>query len=261
MVKENTNNEDQVKVPETTREFEFPVGGNVTKLKLRQPTTEELNWGEWEYARIFNSAISEGIRPQSALIASLAENGIKVKDMQDEAIEIMNQVADTEKDLAKARETDDKDEINRIKEDLKELRELLMQKNAVTRDYLRQAAEGKSSDARDSFLMANLIEFADGPKVGKPFYSAVAQDPKQAAKSRYKKYQDDKDFNFKAKLAVEYITFINGLPIDFLESLPENQKEKWEEPDKEVAQEPAAKDTEAKDNTSPADAPETKTKE
>lgn len=254
MVKENNSKEGEVKAPETTREFEFPVGGNVTQLKLRQPTTEELNWGEWEYARIFNSAISEGIRPQSALVASLAENGIKITDMQDEASEVMNQVAEAEKDLAKAREAGNKDDINRIKDDLKELRELLMQKNTVTRDYLRQSAEGKANEARDAFLMANLVEFADGPKVGKSYYNAVAQDSKQAAKSKYKKFQEDKDFNFKARLTVEYITFINGLPVDFMESLPENQKEKWEEPKKEVNE----SDAPTTNNETTVEAPEKK---
>lgn len=231
MDKENRSKVEPEVTPavETTREFTFPVGGNETKFRLRQPNTEELNWGEWEYARVFNSALSEGIRPQSALIASLLENGISLKDMQEEAAEVLKQVAEIEKDLAKARETKNKDEVNRIKDDLKELRELLMQKNSVTRDYLRQSAEGKANDARDAFLMATLIEFADGPKAGKSYYSAVAQDPKQAAKSRYKKYQEDKDFNFKARLAVEYITFINGLPVDFMDTLPENQEESWDQ--------------------------------
>lgn len=214
---------------EQQRVFTYSLKGKDTKLSIRQPTTEELNWADWEYARVFNSAISEGIRPRSALIDMLAENGIKVEEMQEEAIEISKQVTDMEKELEKARADKDKAEIKRIKENLKELREALLRKNTVVRDYLRQSAEGKADEARDSFMMINLVEFAEGPNTGKPFYTVIAKEPKKMAKERYKRFQDEVDFMFKMRLSVEYMTFINGLPADFLDNLPENQKESWEE--------------------------------
>lgn len=221
---------------EQERIFEYLIKGKLTKLRLRQPTADELTMADWEYARIFNSAISEGIRPRSALIDKLVENGIRVEEMQEEATELSKQIPELEKALEAARKKGDKSVIDRAKDNLKELRETLLRKNAIVRDYLRQSAEGKAEEVRDAFLMANLIEFVEGANKGKSYYTVITREPRKAAKDRYQHLKDDTDAMFKMRLSVEYMTFINGLPADFLDNLPENKKEKWEEASIEVDQ-------------------------
>lgn len=214
---------------ENFRIFEYNTGKDILKLRLRMPTTDEMNWAEWEYAKVFNNAISEGIRPRSALISILIDNGINIDEMQREADDITSQIFQKETELMQARNEKDKEKVNQIKEELSNLRESLFRKNAVIRDYLRQSAESKAEESRDAFLMANILEYADGPNKGQPYYKAISREPRKAAKERYQKYLDDKDFIFKMKVSVEYMTFINGLPSDFMDKFPEKQKEEWDE--------------------------------
>lgn len=211
--------------------------GKEVKLSTRVATQEELNDAEFEYSKAFNHAIMNGIMPQSRMLSELLKNGIWSEE-RDEAIEEQRQKVIKLEDLMDDEETDKE----RVAEELKEARTLLYEMRQEKTDLLSHTAEAKADEAQRSFIVSRVTEDAkSGIRVWKKFNDYVTEE----------------DANLVFRATYEYLTFVNNLPSDFMDQLPENQVASKEEAPAEGEAEEASEEekTEVKLEVVEKDAP------
>lgn len=198
--------------------------GKTRKLQIRRPTSEEIQASDWEYARVFNEAIAEGIVPRAALINMLQDRGINF-DKQDEEIRVMqDELNSIVEELAGARKKKDKNTVEELKTDIKDLRNKLITKRTAISDYTRNCSEQMANDARDVFVLATILE-----EDNKPFFDTrQAANVRLTMRERLKKFQKDEYATLRLQGAYEFMTFANGLASNFTEQFPENQIEDWD---------------------------------
>jgi hypothetical protein len=216
------------------REFEVEVAsGKKVTLTVRSATNQELQDAEFEYSRGFNNALMSGIMPQARLIAELTENGIWTED-DDKKIDDQRQVVIKLEDaLDEAEEEEDK---KRIAENLREERMKLYSMRQARTDILSHSAESKAEEAQRNFLVSRVIEHKD---TGRAVWKTYAD------------YKEDEDANLLFRATYEYMTFVNGLPSDFIDNLPENNVGSEEEAEGEQEEQ-----TEQTEQAEPAEAPD-----
>lgn len=181
--------------------------GKSVELTTRAPSNEELQKSEFEYSKEFNKAIVNGILPQARLISELVSNGVWSED-KDQAIEEQREkVIEME---SKLQEIENEDEKKAFSESLAKQRQALLDMRQEKNDMLAHSAEIKAENAQRNFLVSQVTEYKQsGAKVWKD----------------YKAFQEEEDGNKLFLATYEYLTFINGLPSNFAEQLPENQVE------------------------------------
>lgn len=219
---------------EKAREFTWiDAQGKSRKLQIRRPNNEEIQASDWEYARVFNEAIAEGIVPRAALINMLQERGINF-DKQNEEIQTMqDELNSLIEELKEVRKKKDKDAVGDLKEDIKDLRGKLVTKRTAISDYTRNCAEQMANDARDTFVLATILE-----ENSKPFFEVrESSNLRLTMRERLKKFQKDEYGTLRLQGSYEFMTFANGLASNFTEQFPENQAEDWDkkEPKKKAA--------------------------
>jgi hypothetical protein len=214
--------------------------GKEIELTVRAATNEEMQEAEFEYSKAFNYAVMHGIMTSSKLLSELAANGVwteeddqKVEDQRQEVIRLEDAIENAEDDDAK----------QRIADDLKEARQELYQLRQGRSAILSHSAEAKADEAQRNFLTACVTEFKDsGKRVWK----------------NYQAYKKEEDSSLLFKVTYEYLTFVNGLPSDFIDQLPENQVAKDEEEDADDGERPAPAEASPTEETQPEEAaPET----
>jgi len=197
--------------------------GAKLNLNIRRPTGEEVQASDWEYARIFNEAIQEGIIPRAALISILQERGINFDKQQEEVTVMQDELNALITELEEVRKKEDKGKVTEVKDDIKDLRDKLIVKRTAISDYTRNCAESMANDARDVFVLATILE-----KDGESFFNSKQIGTRQAMRERLKKFQKDEYTTLRLQGSYEFMTFANGLPSNFMEQFPERQSEKWE---------------------------------
>jgi hypothetical protein len=214
-----------VPATETRRQFTWRDANNLEhKLEIRRPTSEEISASDFEYARVFNEAVMEGISPRSALVAALRERGI---DFEAQGTEIDSMQEDLNRmieDLETARDSIDKDKVPGLKDEIKYLRQRIVEKRSALTEFGRQSAEQMANDARDLFVLATVIE-----ENGKPFLASPQTNLKLAMKERLRKISSSEYAGLRMIAGYEFMTFANGLKSDFVSQFPENLKESWDE--------------------------------
>lgn len=187
------------------REFIVALSnGQTVNLTTRAPTNEELQESEFEYSKVFNRAIIGGIVPQSTLIAKLAENGIW-DETKEQAIEEQRRIViDLEQKLSDAT-----DEIEKagMALSLRQERDKLYRMRQERTELMAHSAEAKAEEVQRNYLVSRVTAFASN---GKPVWKT------------FDLYRKEPDGNLLFRATYEYLTFINGLPSDFMNNLPEN---------------------------------------
>ena len=188
------------------REFSVTLSnGQTVNLFTRTATNEELQDSEFEYSKVFNKAIIGGIVPQSTLISRLAENGIWNED-KDRAIgEQRNVVIELEQKLEAVTDEQAKEEIIAA---LKIERDKLYKMRQERTELMAHSAEAKAEEVQRNYLVSRVTSYAS---TGKPVWK------------NFDLYRKEPDGNLIFRTTYEYLTFINGLPSDFMNNLPENK--------------------------------------
>jgi len=210
---------------ETERAFTWVDStGKSQELVIRRPTAEEIQASDWEYARVFNEAIAEGIMPRAALISMLKDRGINF-EKEDQEITIMQSELDTlVGDLEEARKNQAKEKVSDLKDDIAALRQKVIERRTAVSDYTRSSAESLANEARDLFVLATVIEQNKEPY----FKASNSSNLRLAMKERLKKINKTEYMTLKMQASFEFMTFANGLSSNFMEKFPEKQKETWD---------------------------------
>ncbi|RPK20064.1 hypothetical protein [Paenibacillus xylanexedens] len=169
-------------------------------VQIRFPKVEENRLADWEYSKVLNQAIKDGIpsnKQMTKMIESMElwtkEDDEKVQTLRDEIdkqIVVMGKMAEGSKNMEKA---EDK---------ISEFRQELMALQQERQKLYQNTAESKADEGKMSFLIYKCTEVAD---TGKPFWSS------------YEAFKNEEDQNLVNTIAYQFITFVNGLPADFLQ--------------------------------------------
>lgn len=221
------------------REFTVTLtSGEDVKFTTRMATNEEIQDSEFEYSRIFNKAIMAGILPQSTLLAKLIETGVWSEE-KDQAIEQQRlSVAAIEEKLDGMESESGR---QAMAEELQAERAKLYNMRQEKIDLLAHTAEAKADEVQRNYIVSRVTERVDTKK---PVWKS------------FDEYKKEQDGGLLFRSTYEYLTFINGLPSDFIDELPENKVLGAEAEAEPVAEDAAEAVAEAPAETAPEPTPE-----
>jgi chorismate mutase len=105
-----------------------------------------------------------------------------------------------------------------IQDKIDELRQEIFQLQQERQKFFNNTAEAKADEAKMSFLISRVTEYAD---TGKKVWE------------KYNDFKDEPDQATVNDIVMQFLTFINGLPADFLTNPSEVEGETVEEEDSE----------------------------
>lgn len=177
------------------RVFETPQG----LMQVRFPKTEENRLADWEYTRVLTQAIKDGIMTNKQMDKFIKENELwtdedkaEVERLNDEInkqIVILSKMGENSKNAAK------------VEEKINQLRQDLFNKQQERQRLFNNTAEAKADEAKMSFLIYKCTEDAD---TGKALWAT------------YDDFKNEEDQETVNVIVYQFLTFINGLPADFL---------------------------------------------
>jgi chorismate mutase len=172
-------------------------------VQIRFPKVDENRLADWEYSKVFNQAIKDSIPTNKQMTKQIQELELwtkedddkieKLREEIDKQIVIMGKMSEGSKNMEKAQEK------------IAELRNELIAFQQERQRYFQQTAESKAEEAKMSFLIYKCTEDAN---TGKPFWHS------------YDAFKNEEDQGTVNSIAYQFITFINGLPSDFLQQAP-----------------------------------------
>jgi len=228
----------QEEIASGVRYFEAEYNGVILNLSVRKPSNKEIDKADWEYSKYFNKAVTEGIIPQSAMLAILNNNSSWTDEDEKYIAELTSKLATLEIELDNIdRETRDVGRLEAVRNELRVTRAILQEKRVEKQSYLFHTAEQKCEERKTRVLVALVTEYADGPKKGLNVfadqYKSIKNAPIQKGNSNFIKefeaLQQCKEQNFVITCYINYLTLINGLAADFLSrSMPEDKVFDWE---------------------------------
>lgn len=185
-------------------------------LQIRFPKVEENRLADWEYSKVFNQAVLDGIPTNKEMQRLIEERQLwteqdekKIQDLKEEIskqIVVLSKMGEGTKNFEKTQAKID------------ELRAELFQLQHEKQKYFNNTAESKADEAKLSFLIHKCTEFAE---TGKPVWATYAD---------FKNEEDQETVNI---VVYQFMTFINGLPADFLlmPSTGSNEESEEEKPE------------------------------
>jgi chorismate mutase len=177
------------------RVFDTPLG----LMQVRFPKVEENRLADWEYTKVLNQALKDGIPTSKQMGEMILEFGLwtekdekKITDLRDE---INKQVAVLDK------MTEGSKNFDAITEKIEELRQTLFGVQQERQKLYQNTAESKADESKMSFLIYKCSENAE---TDKPVWSS------------YDEFKNEENQEFVNIMVYQFLTFINGLPADFL---------------------------------------------
>lgn len=179
---------------------------NGVRVKIRKPSLAENRKGEWEYSRVFNTAITEGILPREALIEKVREIG-RWTDIDDAKVEsFKEQIAVLTTDLEAAAAAKDVENTERLRLELSKARTEYFMHIQKLNVYLANCAEEKANDAR----VMRLVFLCTTKEDGTPYWKTM------------KDLEEDTDIQSYSIILYNFTFLLNGVDENFLNNLPEN---------------------------------------
>lgn len=183
-------------------------------LQIRYPKVEENRLADWEYSKVFQQAVMDDI-PTNREMEDLIKKKKLWTKKDDERIEKIRE--EIQKQLTVLSKMESEKNMLPIEMKIEELRDEMFGLQQEKQKYFNNTAEAKADEAKMSFLIHKCTEYAD---TGKSVWSTY---------SDFKEEEDQQTVNM---IVYQFLTFINGLPADFLGSPSD---EDGEEDEVEVA--------------------------
>lgn len=181
-------------------------------LQIRFPKVEENRLADWEYSKVFQQAIMDDIPTNKEMTKLIERKGLWTKE-DDEKIEEIN--AEIQKQVTVlGKMAEGSKNMEKIQEKINELRQEIFQMQQERQRWYNNTAESKAEESKMSFLIYKCTEFADS---GKNVWS------------KYDDFKNEEDQEAVNTVVYQFITFINGLPADFLSTSSTSVKDEQEE--------------------------------
>jgi hypothetical protein len=176
-------------------------------LQIRYPKVEENRLADWEYSKVFQQAIMDDIPTNREMEELIKKKKLWTKK-DDERIEQIREEINKQLTLLSKMETEKN--MLPIEMKIEELRDEMFALQQEKQKYFNNTAEAKADEAKMSFLIHKCTEYAEN---GKPVWNKYAE---------FKEEEDQQTVNM---IVYQFLTFINGLPADFLASPSEDEGE------------------------------------
>jgi len=200
----------------------FTVEGSGTFL-IATPTADDIRSSDWQYSKIYNKALIEGVTTAGEMYDILKRRGIIGEAYEKRVQELKDQIGQK---IVEMELSSDKEARRVMALEISAQREELFRWNQRCNGPLSNTCEQISEDARLEYLTSCIIQKSDGTRVWKD-YDSYTTEPNRA-------------LCWQARF--EVMLFLQGLEPDFLEKTPENVVLKElakEEADRQKSQEEA----------------------
>lgn len=195
-------------VIEGARYFEAPGLG---RLKIRFPTNAEKRKADLEYAKTFSDLLDSGIKTNREMEKLLRERKIWTEE-DDKAIEEKDR--EIQGHLLLLSKTKTKSKREEIRKKIAQLREELFALHQEKQAFLTNTVESKAEEARFAYLIHACTYNAD---TDERVWKTVED------------FNNEENQEGVVQVIYQFMTFLRGLPADFLEYLPENESDDEEE--------------------------------
>jgi chorismate mutase len=167
-------------------------------VQIRFPKVEENRLADWEYSKVFMQACKDSIPTNREMEEFIKKHNLWTKSDEDRISEIREEI---NKQLVILSKMDTAKNIEMIENKINELRDELFGLQQERQRYFNNTAEAKADEAKMSFLIFKCTEHADKEK---PVWKT------------YEDFKDEEDQMTVNAIVYQFLTFINGLPADFL---------------------------------------------
>lgn len=188
------------------REFTFEAPGqdSITAY-IAAPTGEDLRKSDWQYAKIYNQAITDGFLTQAQMFDVLKEKGIVDDQYVQEVEGVRAQLATQLYKLDNLDSISTENEKEGLALDIARLRDELFRLNQKVNGPMGNTCENIAEDARVEFLTSRIVQKKDRT----PYWKD------------YDAYKADTNVAFCIKSRFEVMLWMQGLDSNFLENTPE----------------------------------------
>lgn len=185
-------------------------------VQIRFPKVEENRLADWEYTKVFQQAIKDGIPTNKQMTKQIEELELWTKE-DDEKIKSIND--EVQKQIAVLdKMSEGSKNFEAVADKIAELRNDALAIQTEKQRLFNNTAESKADEAKMTFLIYKCAEFADS---NEPIWV------------KYEDLKNEEDQGTVNIIVYQFLTFINGLPADFL-SLPSTGKGTVEEEEEEA---------------------------
>jgi chorismate mutase len=184
-------------------------------LQIRFPLVEENRLADWEYSKVFHQAIMDEIPTNKEVEAMIKKRGLWTEEDEEKVADLRSKI-DIQLVLLSKMETEKN--MKPINDKIDELRQEIFQVQQERQKFFNNTAEAKADEAKMSFLISRVTEYAD---TGKKVWETYAD------------FKNEPDQSTVNDIVMQFLTFINGLPADFLETPSEVEGETVEEENSE----------------------------
>ena len=195
-------------VLDSRREFIFEQpDGTRESYFIGAPGAVDIRKADWQYSKVYNQAIVDGLLTQSQMVDLLREKGI-LSDEYSEKMETVriNLAAELFKlENMGSSMTDDARESAAM--EIARLRDQLFRLNQQVNGPMGNTCENLAEDARVDFLTSRIIQNKDGSRVWES----------------YEDYQNEENYALTVKSRFEVMLWLQGLESNFMESTPEQK--------------------------------------
>lgn len=168
-------------------------------LQIRFPKVEENRLADWEYSKVFQQAIKDGIPINKQMTKQIEELGLWTKE-DDEKVDSLNE--EIQKQIVvMSKMTDGSKAMEQVQDKINELRQQIFTLQQQKQHFYNNTAEAKAEEAKMSYLIYKCTENAD---TNKPVWE------------KYDDFKNEEDQEVVSVIVYQFLTFINGLPADFL---------------------------------------------
>lgn len=201
------NAKDAVKdILDNRREFNVQVpGGEALTLFISNPSGEDIRKAEWQYSKVFNQAIVDGILTQAQMLELLKKKEILTEEytqrLETVRISIGAELFKLEHLMGNATE----EEKELVALEVARLRDELFQLNQRINGPMSNTCENMAEDARIDFLTSRIIEKKDKSKLWKDYDS----------------YRNEDNTPMAVQARFEVMLWLQGLDSNFLANTPE----------------------------------------
>lgn len=185
------------------------------KVKIRFPTTAEKRKADIQYSMAFNEYLEMGLKTTREMEKILRDRGIWT-DEDDAAI--TKKEKELEQKLLLLSKAKTKKRKREIREEIAAVREELLELNQQKQGFYANTVESKAEEVRLAYLMYTCTSDA---LTDKPLWNS------------FEEYNDEENQAGVIDIAYQFMTFLRGLPADFLSYLPEAMLDDEETEDKQ----------------------------
>lgn len=169
-------------------------------LQVRFPKVEENRLADWEYSKVLMEAIKDGIPTAKQMAKMIEELGLWSKEDDDKIVALQEEINKQITVMGKL--TEGSKNYEKAQDTINDLRQEILDIQQDKQRLYNNTAESKAEEAKMSFLVFKCSEYADGEK---PLWSSY---------NEFKNEQDQAKVN---KIVYQFLTFVNGIPVDLLQ--------------------------------------------